>query len=57
MGKFRYIFVDRKGKYTYKRMSPKQATEYGEKTKSVKSYGLASMFVFPHKKKGKRRKR
>lgn len=47
----RYVFVHKNGKVTRKTMSPKAATKYGEKTKSIKVYGLASRVVLPHKRR------
>jgi hypothetical protein len=52
----RYVFIHKSGKITRKTMTPSKATEYGEKTKSVTVYGLASRVVLPRKKRKKRKK-
>ena len=47
----KYIFIHKSGKIIRKTLSAVAATKYGEKTKSVKVYGLASKIVLPRKKR------
>lgn len=42
--KYSYTFVHKGGRVTKKKMTPNEATKYGEK-KSVKLYGLSSRII------------
>ena len=50
MAKAKYVFITKKGRMFHKSMSPSKATKYG-KSKNIKQYGLASMFVYPKRRK------